>query len=113
MRHLIGFLRRRRHTDLAPPADVRAAEIPAPQTVERVSARDRANARQVEADLLQIEAEAQYQRDRFALYNARVVTGRPASATRLEELRRLAAAADARLTRARAAIDVRRRRDAR
>ena len=97
MRHRIGLLHRLRR---AVPSSLAAADASARPSVERAPAPDRAAMRRQEADLLQAEAEARYQRDRLALYNARILTGRPASATRLEELRRLSAAADARLARA-------------
>jgi hypothetical protein len=48
-------------------------------------------------DLQQLEAEARYHRDRFALYRARVLSAKPASAARLRELERISTAADARL----------------
>ncbi|MBW3608383.1 MAG: hypothetical protein KY463_08510 [Actinobacteria bacterium] len=47
-----------------------------------------------------LEAEAQHHRNRLALYNARILTGKPSSAMRLEELRRISAGADARLAHA-------------
>ena len=100
MRHRIGLLQRLRRgvpgaRVPAPPADVSA-----PPSAGRARAPDAAIERRAPANLLQAEAEARYQRDRLALYNARMLTGRPASATRLEELRRLSAAADARLAHA-------------
>jgi hypothetical protein len=52
-------------------------------------------------EIARLEAEAQHHRNRLALYNARVLTGRPSSQTRLEELRRISSAADARLAHAR------------
>ena len=48
-------------------------------------------------DLQELEAQAHYHRDRLALYRARVLTAKPASAARLRELQRASAAADARL----------------
>ena len=48
-------------------------------------------------DLQELEAQARYHRDRLALYRARVLSAKPASATRLRELQRASAAADARL----------------
>ena len=56
--------------------------------------------RQAAAQLEHLEAEAQHHRNRLALYNARVLTGRPASQVRLEQLRRISAGADARLAHA-------------
>jgi hypothetical protein len=48
-------------------------------------------------DLQELEAQARYHRDRLALYRARVLSARPASAARLRELQRTSAAAEARL----------------
>jgi len=48
------------------------------------------------ADAAIVEAEARYHRDRLALYRARVYSGKPTSLTRLRELERAAASADAR-----------------
>jgi hypothetical protein len=45
----------------------------------------------------ELEAEARYARDRLALYRARVLSAKPASAGRLRELERISTAADARL----------------
>ena len=45
----------------------------------------------------ELEAEARYHRDRLALYRARVLSAKPASAARLRELERISTAADARL----------------
>ena len=47
-----------------------------------------------------LEAEAQHHRNRLALYKARILTGKPSSPARLEELRRISAGADARLAHA-------------
>jgi hypothetical protein len=52
-------------------------------------------------DLVQLEAEARYHRDRLALYRARAYSGRDTSDTRLRELERTSAAADERLRHAR------------
>ncbi len=57
--------------------------------------------RQAAVQLEHLEAEAQHHRNRLALYNARILTGRPSSPMRLEELRRISAGADARLAHAR------------
>ena len=62
--------------------------------------RERERARQAADQLERLEAEAQHHRNRLALYNARVLSGRPSSQTRLEELRRISASADARLAHA-------------
>ena len=59
--------------------------------------------RQAAIHLERLEAEARHHRNRLALYNARILTGRPASPTRLEELQRISARADARLAHARTA----------
>jgi hypothetical protein len=48
-------------------------------------------------DLQELEAEARYHRDRLALYRARILSAKPASAGRLRELQRISEAADARL----------------
>ena len=53
--------------------------------------------REAALELERLEAEASYHRDRLALYHARVITARPSSPTRLRELQRASAAADARL----------------
>jgi hypothetical protein len=55
-------------------------------------------------DLQELEAQARYHRDRLALYRARVLSAKPASAARLRELQRISTAADARLRHARDAI---------
>jgi hypothetical protein len=66
----------------------------------RPTAAEREHTRQAAAELEQLSAEAQYHRDRLALYHARLVSAKPASATRLRELQRTSAAADARLAHA-------------
>jgi hypothetical protein len=48
-------------------------------------------------DLQELEAQARYRRDRLALYRARLLSAKPASAARLRELQRTSADADARL----------------
>jgi hypothetical protein len=50
--------------------------------------------------LEELRAEARYQRDRYALYRARALTGKPTTQMRLRELERAAASAQARLERA-------------
>lgn len=57
--------------------------------------------RQAAVQLERLEAEAQHHRNRLALYKARILTGKPSSQIRLEELRRVSAGADARLAHAR------------
>jgi hypothetical protein len=64
---------------------------PAPNTTASVD----------DPNLESLGAEARYHRDRLALYRARVYAAKPTSATRLRELERTAAAADARLAHAR------------
>lgn len=58
-----------------------------------------------DVELEQLEAEARYHRDRFDLYQARVISGSAASTTltRLRELKRTATAAAERLAHARRA----------
>ena len=62
---------------------------------------ERGRERSAAIRLEHLEAEAQHHRNRLALYNARILSGKPASPTRLEELRRISAGADARLAHAR------------
>jgi len=57
-------------------------------------------AREATAELEQVRAEAHHHRDRLALYRARMLGPNPTSRTRLQELERVSAAADARLARA-------------
>jgi hypothetical protein len=71
-----------------------------PPSPPRPTAAERERTRQATAELEQLGAEAQYHRDRLALYHARVVSAKPASASRLRELQRTSAAADARLAHA-------------
>lgn len=52
-------------------------------------------------DLVQLEAEERYHRERLALYRARSYSSRPTSPARLRELGRIWEAAKARLTHAR------------
>jgi hypothetical protein len=51
--------------------------------------------------LAELEAEARYHRDRYALYRARAYGMRPTSAARERQLRKAAEAAEARLRHAR------------
>jgi hypothetical protein len=53
------------------------------------------------SELDAVEAEARYHRERLALYRARVLSAKPTSYGRLQELERKAAAADIRLRHAR------------
>ena len=48
-----------------------------------------------------LTAEARYHRDRFALYRARALTGKPTTPGKLRELERVATSAQERLDRAR------------
>ena len=50
--------------------------------------------------LEELRAEAHYRRDRYALYRARALTGRPTTQTRMRELEKAATAAQERLDRA-------------
>jgi hypothetical protein len=54
-------------------------------------------------ELRRLEAEAQYHRNRAALYRARALTGKPVTDGRLRELERISAGAEARLRDAKAA----------
>lgn len=53
-----------------------------------------------EPSIEELKAEARYHRDRFALYRARALTGKPTTQMRLRELERSADSAAARLERA-------------
>jgi hypothetical protein len=68
------------------------APVPRPVTPRAVP-----RVEQPAPDLQELEAEARYHRDRLALYRARVLSAKPASAARLRELQRISEAADARL----------------
>ena len=57
-----------------------------------------------EPRLEELRAEARYHRDRFALYRARALTGKPTTQTRMNELERAASGAQARLDRATARL---------
>jgi hypothetical protein len=83
----------RREAHDGPPAAVGAipTQPRAPHTTARVD----------DQNLDMLGVEARYHRDRLALYRARVYANKPTSATRLRELERTAAAADARLANAR------------
>ena len=67
---------------------------------ERQGAGVREREQQAARQLEQLEAEALLHRNRLALYNQRILTGKPSSPMRLEELRRISAGADARLAHA-------------
>jgi hypothetical protein len=71
--------------------------LPTPSVPRPVSPRAVARAALPAPDLQELEAQARYHRDRLALYRARVLSAKPASAERLRELQRASAAADARL----------------
>jgi hypothetical protein len=82
----------RREAHDGPPSPV--AVIPPEPRAPRTTAR-------AEENLEMLDTEARYHRDRLALYRARVYANKPTSATRLRELERTAAGADARLAHAR------------
>jgi hypothetical protein len=69
--------------------------------VAPVSRRSPAPAAAAEPDLADLEDQARYHGDRLALYRARMQGANPTSVGRLEELERIAAAADERLRTAR------------
>jgi hypothetical protein len=101
---LFGFLRRlraslrRRSRDSAAAPNQRSQ--PAPERAEpRVAPAQSATI--APPDLVQLEAEERYHRERLALYRARSHSARPTSAARLRELGRIWEAAKARLTHAR------------
>ena len=71
--------------------------LPAPSVPRPASPRAVARAALPAPDLRELEAQACYHRDRLALYRARVLSAKPASAARLRELQRASAAADERL----------------
>jgi hypothetical protein len=71
--------------------------LPTPSVPRPATSRAFARAALPAPDLRELEAQARYQRDRLALYRARVLSAKPASAARLRELQRASAAADARL----------------
>jgi hypothetical protein len=71
--------------------------LPTPSVPRRATPRAGARAELPAPDLQELEAQARYQRDRLALYRARVLSAKPTSAARLRELQRASAAADARL----------------
>jgi hypothetical protein len=52
-----------------------------------------------EPSLDELRREAQYHRDRFALYRARALTGKPTTDSRMRELERAADSAKSRLDR--------------
>jgi hypothetical protein len=80
--------------------DAEEGSRPAPAT--RVQARPSRPA-PPDPRIEQLAAEAQYHRERFDLYRARVISGSPSATTpgRLRELERIAAAAQERLAHAR------------
>jgi hypothetical protein len=83
-----------RREALGDPPTAVAAIAPQPRAPSSTSRGDDHN-------LETLDAEARYSRDRLALYRARVYANKPTSATRLRELERKSAAADARLAHAR------------
>ena len=70
---------------------------PTPSVRPPASPRAVARAALPAPDLQELEAQARYHRNRLALYRARVLSAKPASAARLRELQQASAAADARL----------------
>jgi hypothetical protein len=99
-----GFLRRlrasanRRSPESASTPNQRAQ--PAPELAEQHVAPAQP-ATIAPPDLVQLEAEERYHRERLALYRARSYSSRPTSPTRLRDLGRIWEAAKARLTHAR------------
>ena len=77
--------------------DLAAGPVPVPAVRSPATPRPVAHVELPAPDLPALEAEARYHRDRLALYRARVLSAKPASAARLHELQRISAAADARL----------------
>lgn len=63
-----------------------------------------ADAKHAAREVQRLEAEAQYHRDRLALYRARVMSARPTSPSRLRELEQTAEAATTRLHDARGRV---------
>jgi hypothetical protein len=99
-----GFFRRLR-ASVRPRSDDSAAAPnqrtqPAPERAEPRVAPAR-SATVAPPDLVQLEAEERYHRERLALYRARSYSSRPTSPTRLRELGRIWEAAKGRLTHAR------------
>jgi hypothetical protein len=88
----------RRARDSAAASNQRAQ--PAPERVEPPIAPTE-SAMIAPPDLLQLEAEERYHRERLSLYRARTYSTRPTSPARLRELGRIWGAAKARLTHAR------------
>ena len=97
LRRLRASVRRRPHDSAAAPYQ---RTQPAPQRAEpRVAPAQSAPI--APPDLVQLEAEERYHRERLALYRARCYSARPTSPARLRELGRIWEAAKARLTHAR------------
>jgi hypothetical protein len=97
LRRLRATVRRRSHKSAAAPNQ---RTQPAPERAEpRVTPAESATI--APPDLVQLEAEERYHRERLALYRARSYSSRPTSPTRLRELGRIWEAAKARLTHAR------------
>jgi hypothetical protein len=100
----LGFFRRLRASVRRRPRDSAAAPShrtqPAAERAEpRVAPAQTATI--APTDLVELEAEERYHRERLALYRARSYGSRPISAARLRELGRIWEAAKARLTHAR------------
>jgi hypothetical protein len=82
----------------------REAQDDRPPAVAAIPTQTRAPSTTARGDhqtLETLDAEARYHRDRLALYRARVYANKPTSVTRLRELERASAGADARLEHAR------------
>jgi hypothetical protein len=99
-----GFLRRlrasmRRHSHDSAAAPCQRTQ-PAPERAEPPVA-PAPSATIAPPDLVQLEAEERYHRERLALYRARSFSSRPTSPARLRELGRIWEAAKSRLTHAR------------
>jgi hypothetical protein len=97
LRRLRASVRRRSQNSAAAPNQ---HTQPAPERAEpRVAPAQ--SATMAPPDLVQLEAEERYHRERLALYRARSYSSRPTSPARLRELGRIWEAAKARLTHAR------------
>ena len=92
---LVGWRKKARQRVSSPPDSLPTSSVRRPATPRAV-----APAALPAPDMQDLEAQARYHRDRLALYRARVLSAKPASATRLRELEQTSAAADARLSHA-------------
>jgi hypothetical protein len=98
-----GFLRRRRASVRRRSLDSAAPPSPPTQAPERAEpgVAPAQSTTIAPPDVVQLEAEERYHRERLALYRARSYGSRPTSSARLRELGRIWEAAKARLTHAR------------